>query len=213
MSQVLNLASELAPYIIREASLAGDSLTLPRLLCLSVFVQAWSLALNGPPAFSEPIRCSAGGPILDSVCSKYVRFGSQLRIELPAEGEITGELPEPLRGLILAVLRHYGSQTGLQMREELTAQSVWQHSVTRTAGVVELKNLQAYYKALPPLELSATGPQLQVEFPLPVSGIPDTNTVLADSLARMREENARRAREREDANQSLRTAFAPGGNW
>jgi len=206
MSNTVTQAAEVAAFIARELASAGDAVTLPKLQCLAYHCQGWALAILGTPAFSEALQRGQDGPLAASVKAAYWQQRDQVKVDLALPAPT---LPPALQDVVQAVLRHYSGQSGWQLRDGITAQSLWDHSV-KTEGRIDPANQKAYYQALPRLELAPAADPVQVAFPVLNYS---HQAVDHDEVRETRRRHVeQKEREREDCNARLREAFAPAGS-
>jgi uncharacterized phage-associated protein len=68
-------ALTVAKYFIKIADTSSRKLTNKKLQKLLYYAQAWSLALNGKPIFSEEIEAWIHGPVVPIIYRHYKKFG------------------------------------------------------------------------------------------------------------------------------------------
>ncbi len=122
---------------------APDSLSRMKLLKLVYYAQAWSLAWDGKPLFSEPIEAWADGPVVRSLWSKE-RHGSPVAPD-----------PEALKGAeretVLAVLDFYGRFDGEALSEITHVEKPWHDAREgvphgeRSQGEISHESMRRYY--------------------------------------------------------------------
>ena len=94
---------------------AGDTITHLKLQKLLYFAQAWFLANNGKPLFSEDFQAWAHGPVLRSIFDQY-KDASWQPIAAPA---VESKLPADVQQYLAEVFEVYGKYSAKHL-ERLT---------------------------------------------------------------------------------------------
>lgn len=133
-------AFDVARYILRHAG----PMTTMKLQKLVYYAQAWSLAWDGVPLFSDPIEAWKYGPVVRSLFESH-RGRHWIR---DIEGS-DAALSSDQQDTVDAVLERYGPLTAEVLSELTHAETPW--SAARQASdtaVVEWEALRTYYQAV-----------------------------------------------------------------
>src|SRR2546428_134892 len=87
MTQAIQISRYLIKLAAQEEEPGSGYLTPLHVQKLLYYVQGWSLALRGTPAFSDDIEAWRYGPVVESVYQAYKKFDDK---PIPP-----GEIPEP----------------------------------------------------------------------------------------------------------------------
>ncbi|RYZ84309.1 MAG: DUF4065 domain-containing protein [Proteobacteria bacterium] len=112
-----------------DEPIATSDITQMKLHKLLFFVQGFSLALLGRPAFSEPIVAWAHGPVVNDIYSLFRTHGKDV-IPAPTEEDVP-DLPtedEELAGVIDEVMDVYGQFSAWKLRDLTHAEGPWTHT-------------------------------------------------------------------------------------
>lgn len=133
-------AFDVARYILRHAG-PMTPMTLQKLV---YYAQAWSLAWDGVPLFSDPIEAWQHGPVVRSLFESH----RERRWIRDIEGS-DAALSSDQQDTVDAVLERYGPLTAEVLSELTHAETPW--SAARQASdtaVVEWEALRTYYQAV-----------------------------------------------------------------
>ena len=138
-------AQELARYIISEIKkqMTGSYLeefdvTPLKLQKLLYYVQGYSLALTGKPAFPDKIEAWKYGPVVDSVYQEYKKYNRGI---IPYE-EISNEeiYDETLREIVRLVLLDRNCYSGEVLARATHKEAPWRNSYRGSYGGVYMND-------------------------------------------------------------------------
>jgi len=133
-------ASDVARYILRRA---GPMTTL-KLQKLVYYAQAWSLAWDGVPLFSDPIEAWEHGPVVRSLFESHRGRRWIRRIE----GSEAALSPDQ-QDTVDAVLERYGLLTAEVLSELTHAETPWRAARQNgDTATVEWEALRTYYQTV-----------------------------------------------------------------
>ena len=114
-------ASELARYIINHFQEAGDPITNLKLQKLLYYVQGWTLALQGRPAFTERLEAWVHGPVQPAVYGIYKSNRWN-----PIYQEVSSpDLDEEFADLVTEVLKVYGPDSAYELELRTHSEPPW----------------------------------------------------------------------------------------
>ncbi len=141
-------ANDIAAYIINARSQADDRITQLKLQKLLYFCQAWHLAFEDIPLFSDPIEAWVHGPVVYNV---YRRYSNRRWSPLPMPESVPA-LSEDARGTIDMVLANYGTLGAYELERMSHDDPPWQNSREglsaheSSSNTIDLGVLKAHYK-------------------------------------------------------------------
>lgn len=147
-------AADVAKYmLIKKGSLTGFELEK-----LLYYCQAWSLAVDRKPLFSEEIHAYENGPVVKTVSMQHM--GRRTVLPSSIDGDVNA-LSDTDIALIDAVLEAYEGMSGDQLARLSHEEEPWQLSFNgsngNAAAVIPNELIQSYYAHL--LTASATEQQ------------------------------------------------------
>lgn len=142
--------SEIADYLLAAARVRGELLTNLKLQKLLYYAQAWHLALQSSPIFSEEFEAWVHGPTLPS---QHYRFTSATwgpivePVTLPSlNAELTQHLDE--------VLNVFGSESAIALEQMTLSESPWKTARLDLAphetchNVISKDSMATFYSSL-----------------------------------------------------------------
>lgn len=140
-------ASELAKYIISYFQQAGDPITNLKLQKLLYYVQGWSLALLGRPAFGDELQAWVHGPVQPAVYGVYKANRWNPIFQEVSSATLDAELED----LVEEVLKVYGTDSAYELELRTHSEAPWllaraglSPDVSSTA-VISPKSIKAYF--------------------------------------------------------------------
>ena len=132
-------AKELARYIISEIKkqltdiyLEEFDVTPLKLQKLLYYVQGYSLALTGKPAFSDKIKAWKYGPVVDSVYQEYKKYDRGI---IPYEAISDEEIyDETLKEIVRLVLLDKNCYSGETLARATHKEAPWRNSYKGSYG-------------------------------------------------------------------------------
>jgi uncharacterized phage-associated protein len=117
-------AITVAKYILWLGGQGGEDndVSNMKLQKLLYYVQGFSLAMNGEPIFTDPIKAWDHGPVVPPVYEEYKAYGSN--VIPPPESAPTG-LNGDQRDLIEEVFDVYGQYAALRLRNMTHDETPW----------------------------------------------------------------------------------------
>jgi uncharacterized phage-associated protein len=140
--------SNVADYFIWLANETGSFLSNLKLQKLVYYAQAWHLALNDTPLFSEDFQAWVHGPVIPDLYQKYKVFGWQPILE-----NANPELPKEVQDFLEEVSEEYFACDAYQLEQMTHAEAPWnwaradlQHDAPSNA-VIKKEWMKEYYRS------------------------------------------------------------------
>ncbi|MBC7625187.1 MAG: SocA family protein [Aeromicrobium sp.] len=114
-------AIDVARYIVAFFQEAGDPVSNLKLQKLLYYVQGWSLALDGKPAFPDRLEAWVHGPVQPSVYGTFKSYRWNPIVE--AQSPVT--LPDDLKSTVSSVLETYGADSGYELELRTHQEPPW----------------------------------------------------------------------------------------
>ncbi len=121
----MTTAEKVADYLISKSVKEGTVLTNKRLQKLLYYIQAWHLALNKEPLFSDKIEAWIHGPAIRSIYEKYKHYVAS-PIKEVSNVSIEKELGETTTKFIDVVVSAYSKYDTATLEYMTHAESPWQ---------------------------------------------------------------------------------------
>jgi len=121
MTSATDVARHLLWLASREED--GEGVSNLRLQKLLYYVQGWSLALRGKPAFGERIEAWKHGPVVPDVYQQCTRYGYNPIPPLPDDGKTVTDATE--RSLIETVWQEYRCYSAEGLRDLTHTERPW----------------------------------------------------------------------------------------
>ena len=114
---------------------------------LTYFAQAWHLALEQEPLFTEPIIAGPEGPTI-----RTVQTVLQNRPAIPLRWTllpVPTALPDASESIILAVWRKYGEESAPILTHRASApNSPWEETLKRGEQIIAVDTIREHYRKL-----------------------------------------------------------------
>lgn len=143
-------AHEVGRYIVRFFQEAEDPVTNLKLQKLLYYVQGWSLALDGKPAFSDRIEAWVHGPVQPGVYGTYKQYRWN-----PIVGDVAPvEIDADLKQTIESVIETYGGETGYQLELRTHQEAPWLAARGELApdqesnSIISTESMQQFFTSL-----------------------------------------------------------------
>lgn len=121
MATPYTTASELACFVINHFQEAGDPISNLKLQKLLYYIQGWTMALQGRPAFSERLEAWVHGPVQPAVYGNYKSNRWN-----PIYQEVsTPVLEEEFEELVIEVLKVYGPDSAYELELRTHSEPPW----------------------------------------------------------------------------------------
>jgi uncharacterized phage-associated protein len=147
-------AIDIARYLI-QLSYRPDSPEESDLLCplrlqkLLYYVQGWSLALRGRPAFDDEIEAWTLGPVVPEIYWQFKPVGALVIV--PAQAGEQAILPSSDARLVEVVWREYGKYSASELIRRTHAERPWTSARTglaataKSSAVVSKESLASFF--------------------------------------------------------------------
>jgi len=146
---------KVAEYFIALSNETENLITNLKLQKLIYYTQAWSLALNRRPLFSEDFEAWVHGPVLPSLYNEYKQFQwMPINKETLSTEEISNDFPIQVKQLLKEVVDEYFGLTAYQLERLTHAEEPWIKAREGVANgepshnVISKELIQAYYSKL-----------------------------------------------------------------
>ncbi|MEM6552644.1 MAG: type II toxin-antitoxin system antitoxin SocA domain-containing protein [Planctomycetota bacterium] len=170
-------AEQIARYVLKLASEEPEAelVSHMRLQKLLYYVQGWSLAWRGEPAFPEEIQAWRHGPVVRGLYSKFADYG-RAAIDADREKSDDTALRPDLCAFVRSVWEHYKRYSAAELRrmthQEPPYQEAWGDRPAEAKGSdpIRIEHIAAYFDkrrretsdvVLSPAELSEAEAQFQ----------------------------------------------------
>jgi uncharacterized phage-associated protein len=137
---------DVAAYILQQQG----SMSTWKLQKLVYYSQAWHLAWDEEPIFSDPIQAWANGPVVRALYNKH---SGRFQVASWPDGD-PSNLTDSERETIDLVLEGYGHLSGRELSHLTHAELPWQEAreglepTARSNRRIDPETMQAYYQAL-----------------------------------------------------------------
>lgn len=137
---------DVAAYILQKCG----TITAMKLQKLLYYSQAWSLVWDETPLFREPIEAWANGPVVREV---YELHRGVFAVDHWPQGD-AGNLAQPQRDTVDAVLEHYGSKPAQYLSDLTHEERPWKEARlgipegSRGYAQINIATMAEYYGSL-----------------------------------------------------------------
>lgn len=112
-------------FLLQIDELAGDTISNLKLQKLCYYAQAWSLALDNEPLFSERIEAWAHGPAIPELYRRFKKYGSQAIDPSDRQTDPIHDLHTEHLNLLSGVWHRYGRLSGNDLRTMTHHEEPW----------------------------------------------------------------------------------------
>jgi uncharacterized phage-associated protein len=145
-----------ADFLLFESRELGEALTNIKLQKLLYYAQAWYLALQDKPLFSEDFEARVNGPVLPS---QYQRF-KKCEWRPILEKMILPHLPKEISSHLTGIMDVFGIETAIALEVMTRQESPWLEArkgidADQPSGnVISKESMESFYKSMPQDEKS-----------------------------------------------------------
>ena len=144
-ANALDVSRYICDFQTMDASLNISHLKLQKLV---FYCQAFHLAINDKPLFSEDVKAWALGPVVEEVYHEYKLYGNSIipSTETP-EDDIETNLSGDEIATVSAVLSAYGHLSATALVEKTHRETPWKEAFKKGRGtIIEQDVMRSYYK-------------------------------------------------------------------